>query len=120
MEVIYRNSVSRTGRFSTVDVNELQFIVGFVLVVLVASSFSSPPRPLHRPLHTTRNTQTGKFRRWKLRVAAAKLPSSARYEEGVNASAPRVTGRPTSGVAPLRACKIALVILARVYLGRTS
>lgn len=103
MEVIYRNSASRTGR-------SLQLMLTSSSLSSTSSSssssfsFSSPPRPLHhplhRPLHTARNIQTGKFRRWKLRVAAAKLPSSARYKEGVNASAPRVADqrRAASGV----------------------
>jgi len=75
-----------------IDVNELQFIVGFIVVVVVVVvvvvlvlvlilvlsiflivSSSSPP-------YHTQHTDWKVPSVWKLRVAGAKLPSSAKYE----------------------------------------
>lgn len=72
----------RTG-LRAVDVNELQFIVVLVLVpvpvpVLSPSSSSSLHR---RPPYRTQHTDWKVTSVWKLRVAGAKLPSSAGVRE---------------------------------------
>lgn len=70
----------RTG-LRAVDVNELQFIVVPVLVLVPVLSPSSSSSLHRRPPYRTQHTDWKVPSVWKLRVAGAKLPSSAGVRE---------------------------------------